>query len=343
MTMKAVVLNDSNPDGVHFGCMRVMDAIRTGLSSRGIDILAVVPHATEWVKDPHWLAQVRSADIIVINGEGTFHHGSRKARWLLDAVDVAKQTGAKTALVNALWQDNPADFTALAAKLDDIYCRDSRSAEELTKALSRRVEWFGDLSLYAAVHMPASGRKSTILLGDSVHSSITRRIASLARPLAEAGRTARIVPVVNQLRQVSPSLVGWRRALRSALVQFRQRQFIRRFPETHFAKTDREYLSELQSCALSVTGRFHAACLALATETPFIAVSSNSWKMEALIEDVGLSRDRLVPIGQLDAELVSGRDWSFTPTELARVQAYVARAQRSADAMWDEILRSPTG
>jgi len=342
VTKKAVVLNDSNPDGVHFGCMRVMDAIRTGLSSRGIDILAVVPHATEWMKDPQWLAQVQAADVIVINGEGTFHHGSRKARWLLDAVEVAKQTGAKTALVNALWQDNPADFAALAAELDDIYCRDSRSAEELTRALGRHIEWFGDLSLYAAVPKPASDRTSTILLGDSVHSTVTRRIAALARPLAEAGRTTRIVPVVNQLRQISPSLVGWRRMLRSALIRLRQRQFVRQFPETHFAKTDIEYLAELQSCALSVTGRFHAACLALATETPFIAVSSNSWKMEALIEDVGLSHDRLVPIGRLDAECVSGRDWSFTPAELVRVREYLATAQRSADAMWDDILRSPT-
>lgn len=341
MTMKAVILNDSNPDGVHFGCMRVMSAIRSSLTLRGVEMLASIPHATDWRSDPKLLSQVERANLIIINGEGTFHHGSRKARWLLDAVEVAERSGGSTALINALWQENPDEFGALAARLDYIFCRDSRSAEALGKAIGRPVDWFGDLSLYATLGAPIPIRTSTILLGDSVHSTITRQIAALARPLMDSGKTVRIVPVVSQLRQISPALKGLRRALRGTYIKLRQRRFVRRFPETHFAGSDTEYLAELQSCALSITGRFHAACLAILTETPFIAISSNSWKVEALIKDVGLSTDRVVPIESLDMPLIGNRDWSFTSLEITRIREFLAATRTSADAMWDTLANSP--
>ncbi len=38
-----------------------------------------------------------------------------------------------------------------------------------------------------------------------------------------------------------------------------------------------------------VTGRYHAICFAINSMTPFIAISSNSHKIEGLMEDIGLN------------------------------------------------------
>ncbi len=42
----------------------------------------------------------------------------------------------------------------------------------------------------------------------------------------------------------------------------------------------------LASLDLLLTGRYHAVCLALATRTPFMAITSNTPKIESLLRDV---------------------------------------------------------
>ena len=98
------------------------------------------------------------------------------------------------------------------------------------------------------------------------------------------------------------------------------------------------YLDLLSRKALSVTGRFHGICLNLVTATPFICISSNSWKVEALFEDAGLDPRRLVAMGDLSAGFVTNNDWSFSDVEKANIAAYLAKTRRQAADMFDLIM-----
>lgn len=49
------------------------------------------------------------------------------------------------------------------------------------------------------------------------------------------------------------------------------------------------YVNWLKSLDLYVTGRFHGVCLAMMFQVPFLAVPSNSHKIEGLLEDCGCS------------------------------------------------------
>jgi hypothetical protein len=75
----------------------------------------------------------------------------------------------------------------------------------------------------------------------------------------------------------------------------------------------------------------------LVTGTPFITVSSNSWKIEALFEDAGIDKRRLVTPDALSRDLVLGQDWAFTIAEQANIAAFLDRSQRGAAAMFDAI------
>jgi hypothetical protein len=74
---KVVIFNDTSTR-YHHGCARVMRLLCAGLERHGLEIIARSPARHEWEKDAAFLAELARADIIVINGEGTF--ASRQTR-----------------------------------------------------------------------------------------------------------------------------------------------------------------------------------------------------------------------------------------------------------------------
>ena len=82
----AVILNDTRGDS-HFGCFRVMRLIEENLAGRGIRVLARSGVRNDWENDRPFLDAMAKSDLIVINGEGTLHHGAKAGARLLRVVD----------------------------------------------------------------------------------------------------------------------------------------------------------------------------------------------------------------------------------------------------------------
>jgi hypothetical protein len=94
----------------------------------------------------------------------------------------------------------------------------------------------------------------------------------------------------------------------------------------------------LARAELTVTGRFHGACLAMAAGTPFVALASNSWKIEALIEDAGLERWRLAEPEALPGLLAGGAAaLGWTDGERAALDAYLDHAAQGAEALFADL------
>ena len=225
MMPRVVLLNDTDVNGYHFGCARVMGVIRSQLAARGITPAGAVPVSLNW-RDRHE-DLVNSADLVLINGEGTLHHGSRKGRWLLEAAEATKARGGKVALINALWQNNPEDWAALIRHVDILACRDSRSAKALAAQTGRAdVRLLGDLPMTMAIP-PVSAPRDGLLLGDSLHASVTAHLAHLAEQMPGAS----LIPVTSSLKFVSPHLSGLRRSLRSTYAALKQRRYLAQHPQ----------------------------------------------------------------------------------------------------------------
>ncbi len=339
MSMTQIVLmNDTDAGGQHFGCARVMSTLRAALGRSKTHQITSIAVGTAWHKDADLTRQIAQADILVVNGEGTLHHGKRRGKWLLEAASHARRHGARTYLLNALWQDNPEDWTPLIRQFDKIWCRDSRSAARLSEIRDEPVGWIGDLSMCGTGLERAPTGRSGIIIGDSVISGISRQLDSLSR---QVPGPVTLIPLLTQKKFIAPDLQGLRRHLRIGLSRMATWRAKRANPHLRFLPSEQAYTEAVSRAALSVTGRFHAVCIAVTTRTPFVAISSNSHKIAALIDDLGLDQKRLVAPEALNAHMLTQQDWGYSPLELERIEARLAQWRAEAQAMFAEITAGP--
>lgn len=330
-----VLMNHTNMLGHHFGCARVMRLIEDALTERGCAIVGRLDGKLNWQRDADALKLLGSCDAIVINGEGTLHHGRKKATWLMEVASHPVTRDKELSLINALYQDNPDSWAPLLRGFSQVYARDGRSAAQMSAHVGHPVEHFGDLSTSAGA-MPDLDDRTGILVSDSVRNTAAARLADLASDLARDSEV-RLIPLTVSLREENPFKPLASRLLRRWSVAARQMLLQHRHPLLRYVTSEETFLEELRRSRLCVTGRFHGVCMNLVTGTPFITVSSNSWKIEALFEDAGIDKRRLVTPDALSRDLVLGQDWAFTIAEQANIAAFLDRSQRGAAAMFDAI------
>lgn len=332
---KIVLMNHTDMQGHHFGCARVMRIIETELQARGAQIIGRLDGKQNWQDTPEALAVLARADAVVVNGEGTLHGGRKKAGWLVDISDHPVAAGKELSLINTIYQNNPAEWGPRLAKFTHIYARESRSAQALTDAVGRQVPWLGDLSTSAGAETGTGGAREGVIVGDSVHNSVSAALAELSQDLTP---TADLIPLTISLREENPYRPWLIRQWRHYSLKLRQTVQERKFSNLRYLPSEAAYLELLSRRTLSVTGRFHGICLNLAVGTPFICVASNSWKIEALFDDVGLDKRRLVAVSDLSPQLVTQNDWAFSAGEKDNIAAYLVRTQSQASDMFDRIM-----
>jgi hypothetical protein len=327
----AVLLNDTRVD-LHHGCNRVVEAILKLLEKNGIDLIASHPAHSDWSADGAFLAAMERAQLIVVNGEGTIHHNSQTGRWLLRAGAFAKARGIPAVLVNCGWEANGPEMVAMLDDFALISFRDHQSAAVMQGRPCRVVP---DLSLYPVGDVPLQHRTNGIGFTDSVD-----RFKALAldhcREIA-GGQTVSIIysraGPAGYLRFMRAG-VSLRRDL-SPMVFSRFLTMRHRLWRAGSADTE-AFLSRLAALKLLVSGRFHACTLALVTETPFVALPSNTGKIDGLIADAGLEPwrgDISLEPEQLHAAATRG--WS--PAERQALREYRCAAQSQAEALFCDM------
>ncbi|NNU78943.1 polysaccharide pyruvyl transferase family protein [Halovulum dunhuangense] len=334
--LNAVLLNDTTPDN-HHGCLRVIEVIRRKSERSGIRLIATAKVREDWTRSAPFLEAMRQADLVLINGEGTLHHGTPHGERLLSVVQHPARGGKPVHLLNAMYQENPDAWGANLALMSSVTARDSRSAAALSRLLGRQIDWMPDLTLCdgsLATDAPREG----IILGDSVLKPVSRALAEMS--LEAEGR--RLVPILKSLKaQKGRTAPG--RLLRRLHVAVHARAYHRRYPSLQIPQTPEAYAAALSAARLHVTGRFHGVCFSLLTETPFLAIGSNSWKMEALVSDLGLDRTRIMSLDATRAALVSDRGFDFTENERSAIRSQLAAASSNADILFNAIAASAQG
>lgn len=324
-----VLLNDTRADR-HHGCARVMRLLEEGLARHGLRVLARSPVRHDWAADPAITDALARASLVVINGEGTLHHVAPAGRRLLAVLDHPAARGTPVALVNALWQENPPDWGRLADRLALASLRDSRSLAAFRAQSSAPARLVPDLSLSARI--PAPGPRQGVLVGDSVRPATTETL----RALAVAGGHA-LAPSLSDPppRKGRTALSRWWRARRPSAQAWAR---LAASPGFALDPTEEAHASRIAGARLLVTGRFHGACYAMAAGTPFLALASNSWKMEVLLADAGLSPRRLAPPEALPDLVARGPDaWAWSPEEAASLGRFLDRARDDAETLFADL------
>jgi polysaccharide pyruvyl transferase WcaK-like protein len=321
MRPSVVILNDTSGRS-HHGCSRVMRLLNEGLVRHGLNITARSPARHDWERDAAFLQKLAAANVVVINGEGTLHHGKKAGEKLLRVVG-HPATQAPVALINALWQDNPSTWNEPLSRLALRVARDSVSASTMAQT-GLHARWLPDLSLSVPITIGESSR-SGFIVGDSVRLSVRRALALAAVKL----------PNVQYLPTKTLRGAVWRNACaRSVLFRFYNGVFPLVGPAFNIAKDEDEYINRLAGAEGQITGRFHAVCLSMLTRTPFLAVSSNASKIERLLLDAELGTQRMCTIADLKS---SKTPPAFNKSELTKISSFLKRAQYDAELLYQEI------
>lgn len=222
-----------NHSSVHAGCGAVWTVLRDTVQRAGYEL--VEPEA--------------DFDLLVVNGEGSMHHGSsgfhRKMRELAHALECGK----RGCLVNSVWQDNPNDYDRVLTALDLITVREVHSHRDLLEHHGLEAQIVPDLSLACPIEPDVP-------------------------PIDFGGQTV-VTDFFSKEFQHFVRMTGGR------LCSYPYLDLAR----GNWGTT----VQSLSTAGLLLTGRQHAVYAACVARTPFLALEGNTHKTQGLMATAGVS------------------------------------------------------
>ncbi|MDB5988576.1 MAG: hypothetical protein JWR16_3629 [Nevskia sp.] len=305
---KLLIFNDTSRYQ-HYGCDLVMESVFRNLRNR-----KQAPLSVHWVgtavetRFDKIIRRHPDAAAIIVNGEGVIHHDRKHAKGLASLARRAGANGLPAYLINAALFDNSAALYRDLAHYQAVYVRDGASLRE-ARVHGIDAQLVPDLSFdsIAAFALPDRTRAGT-LVTDSVHPALSAELAALARQTQSGW-----MPMRRRIAMPA-SWMRW----------FGAQRFVRR----------------VAACEQVLTGRFHAVTTCIATRTPFLAMSSNTPKIEALLDDVFGQDERVVPsLAALRERLQQGAT-TFREVEMQAIAAYLTRGTASTRQMFDHVAHA---
>lgn len=338
--MKAFIFNDTRFDN-HHGCSMVMSAIFHALRLRKVVILATSPVGYNWQRDELILENLSRSDVIIVNGEGSIHHNNPNAYLLAEVAEYCRKIQKPCHLINAVFDSNSLEIANKVRNFDSIYVREDLSKQELrTFNIDSKV--VPDLSFYWNC-TNQNNRSKKIGVTDSVGTNELNCILYSRAMLADAV----YLPILTHpFPVIKTSIRAWLIFLRYLfrynafwIVKTSKAMSLENKKRYFYTSNSSEYMAKIASCKALLTGRFHGLCIAIITNTPFLATKLISHKIEGLLMDIGIGLDRL--ISESDLEVKAKLEIpDFSKKELDKILNYSANAKTKIDGMFDSIFVS---
>lgn len=330
---QALLLNDTALAGNH-GSQVVIDQLIRLAGQHNINIARRCAMDTPLDRLP-----TDGIDLVIVNGEGSLHHSKKAARAIAAVPEWAQARGLPAFLVNSIYQENDTAIFKGVCGYKQIYVRDAQSFEELD-VLGKRPQAVVDLSLTWAPQGTLASDRRTIMVTDSTLKDTNAALFALSRNLSDATfvpfRSRPPVLPSNQGQNAS-NLNRYR--MRKITSQF-QTKAINRARYANILPTLDDFLRTLRNTAsLIVAGRYHAVCIALDLQIPFVAVPSNSFKVEALLKEISME-GRMIqrPLASITRQDLLSKYGSYTDNERLRANTFKQQQCETADRMFQEIF-----
>ncbi len=276
MLKKVIVLNDTRTSS-HPGCHLVMEQIEKKCVEFGLQIIKI------FKTNNHLLAnlkrEISKTDVIIINGEGSMHDDQSTAELLCQAAELAYCHGKPTYLINTVWEKN-SEISRMLKILSGVFSRESFSNASLSKqgCISSVVP---DLIFSCDIEDLLSEKKkkivpkSKIIVIDNVRQYASLQLAEFAQHNSYSFYRMSSRPSIRSFT----SIYQWLKLFAIGGIQ---------------SQLKVKRLNIFNNVEIVVTGRFHGACLAIMAGRPFIAISSNTHKIEGLIRDANLGKGAII-------------------------------------------------
>ena len=251
---KTILLNDTSSFN-HYGCHLVIEQIRQHCKRYGLNLWHTVKLGEDWRAERH-RERFAESNIVLVNGEGSFHHDRKSALILAQSAAFCRERNIPCVLINSVYQDNGNEMAHLVRQFDLVFARESRSQTELRKE-GINSEVAPDMTLSHADL--SQGARSGVIVTDSSSDNATMQLqqfctrtkgvefAGLFRPISNAQALRMLVARVIGKRAPKLWQFEWRRYVKS------QRTPLNAVP----LQSVDELFRRISSTSLIVTGRFH--------------------------------------------------------------------------------------
>ncbi|MCQ1059398.1 polysaccharide pyruvyl transferase family protein [Photobacterium sp. ZSDE20] len=333
---KAVILNDTSFES-HHGCETVVKNIKDLLLQNGIKTIDTHPVGKPWVENKSFIASMSQADIVIVNGEGTLHHSQPRAKDLISVGNYVKENlNIPVVLINSTCQENNSEIIESIKCYDLIFVRESLSQQELAK-YDIKSKVVPDMSFYSQYDLSKKATTGRTGITDSVYFDLSEKLYLLSLEEgyeflpAKTNSKIRKFTVNALLKHAESNLF---KAIRYPfyklkLIKFKYKK-IRKF---YYLNDYESYVNKIASSQFMIIARYHSLCFSLKTLTPFLALKSNSHKIEGILSDVGIESSRIVT----EPDITTSEFKKFTSEEESNILNYINEAPTKIECMFKEI------
>jgi len=329
---RVLLVNDTRLVG-HHGSSAVVDVILHEFAERGVAVETDLQLglAVDAIEPGPWSA-------VIINGEGAMHSGQRYSHAFSRLGERMQKQSVPVFLINTVFAEDAPEIIARMKSFTAVYCREAGSADRLraTGAVSKLCP---DLTF--ALRLPADLKwqpGKCIVMLDTTVSGKNRVLHKFSidhgitfQPIRASPRLIRAASSRNILR-----------ILRFNMTKSLGKLLRRTYAFNRYANAVTDRLAFLRGLAdgtcVVVASRFHGVCFCLKLGVPFLAIASNTPKIEGLLTDADLT-DRLLDIGDLNMDAIRARS-HWTTLHEERRQRYVSAAQSTIARMFDDISKA---
>lgn len=326
---KVLLVNDTRIVG-HHGSDAVVDVIVQELAKRGITVLSQLEHGVDIASMGE-----HGCGAVVINGEGAMHGGGKHPHRFARIAQQMSERRIPVFLINTVFYEHTPEIVGRMGCFTRIYCRETQSARRLAAA---GVEATVVPDLTFGLDLPeeiAFRPGNRIVVLDTTVAGKNRRLHRFCSenglgllPLRSPPRLVRATSLRNLLRIARFNATMSIGRLVPGLYYFGR--YANAVPDRNV------FLQQIAEGTLVViAARFHGVCFCLQLGVPFLAISSNTPKIEGLLADAGLSH-RMLDMGDLDLTEIY-RQCAWSPSDEEKRKHYVLDARSRIAQMFDEI------
>nr|WP_040727896.1 polysaccharide pyruvyl transferase family protein [Thiomicrorhabdus sp. Kp2] len=303
----------------------VMKNLETLLKQQGVEVLWTWPVSVDWRTHKEMLFAMPKVDAVIVNGEGTIHHGPRRwqAQALAEFADYAHNVLHLPAfLINTTLYANEDSLYEYIKRFNRIYVRDRSSFETLqTKQIES--QYVPDMTFALKPNSNYQPSKE-LLVVDSVMQTDVPKLKEFSKK-NQADYCSMIV--------ARPSNYSfWKRPRRFLIEIFKWA-----VNEKKRSLNPSDFEAQLATYRLIVTGRYHTVTMCLKNRIPFVALESNTPKISFLLKEVFGDTHRVISSDKLES--LEFNEWnSFSKAELLAIDLFIEKAINMNAKMIEEIV-----
>jgi len=317
--MKVAIFNDTRTTS-HFGCMLVMRNLLRELKDAGIEVSWTYPVSTDWRKNKRTILKKPKVDAIIVNGEGTIHRAEeRKFAMALASLAkfAAKKMDTPCYLLNATLHKNSPRVYELISHYRAVYVRDQKSLQELNEA-GLAGKYVPDLTFAGDSKAPAKATTGACVIDSAVKEdsaalkaySEDKKIPFRSMIVARPGNAK----FIRSPRPYVKNVYRWLKSERRVSTD----------PDT--------YILYLRDHSLVITGRYHTVTMCVKNQIPFVALESNTPKVNSLLNDIFSNDLRSMTMTEVEKlEPLTGKP--FSDQEIESMEAFCDMARDSIRSM----------